>query len=60
MENEFEQSREDIKNIYHDLRKLGHIEDRIKKQTESLKRHLKEKQELRRELKKWKKNKEGI
>ena len=74
MEDEFEQSRKDIKEIYDDLkkitemneklwimpvelynrilRKLDHIEDRIKKQTESLKRHLKEKQELKRKLKK--------
>lgn len=36
------------------MKKLGHMEDRIKSQTNSLKIHLKEKQELKRELKKLK------
>ena len=35
------------------MKKLGHIEDRIKSQTSSLKMHLKDKQELKRELKKY-------
>ena len=33
------------------VKKLSHIEDRIKSQTESLRLHLREKQELRRRLK---------
>lgn len=33
------------------LKKLSHMEDRIKSQTASLRRHLKEKEELRKELK---------
>ena len=33
------------------LKKLSHMEDRIKSQTESLRLHLREKQELRRRLK---------
>ena len=33
------------------MKRMGHMEDRIRKQTQSLKNHLKEKQELRRKLK---------
>ena len=33
------------------MKKLGHMEDRIKSQTNSLKVHLKDKQELKRKLK---------
>jgi len=37
------------------VQKIEYLDSKLKDQTESLKRHLKEKQELRRELKKWKK-----
>jgi hypothetical protein len=40
------------------MKKMGHMEDRIKKQTASLMMHIKDKQELRRKIKtlnsKWK------
>ncbi len=77
MEEDFKEAKEEIKQIYKEIReavdlneelyimpvglynsiinKMILLEAQLKRQTKSLKNHLEEKQELRRQLKKWEK-----